>query len=254
MRHRLRTLALKLVTGSAAEPWLRWAYHRLARTQGARYDRETTAVMRRVLTPTSNCADVGCYRGSILSQMLALAPHGRHFAFEPVPDNYRYLTERFPKARVFDVAVADYHGLAVFQHVVGRSARSGLRRVKYPDPDQPIDQIRVSVDTLDRTIPSDVKLHFLKVDVEGAELAVLRGGAAVIERSRPVVMFECGSERAADYGVTPEQFYDVVRGELDLEVSLMRRWLDGRAALSRPEFCDLLYAKAEFCFLAYPGA
>lgn len=252
MRHRLRTLTLRLVTGSPVEPWLRWAYNRLARTQGARYDRETTAVMRRVLTPTSNCADVGCYRGAILSQMLTLAPQGRHFAFEPVPENHRYLVARFPTAQVFDVALADHEGQAVFQHVVGRSARSGLRRVKYPDPNQPIDEIRVRVDTLDRIIPPDVRLDFLKVDVEGGELPALRGGAAVIRRSRPMVMFECGSERAADYGVTPEQFYDVLREDLGLQVSLMRRWLDGRDALSRTEFCDLLYAEVEFCFLAYP--
>jgi len=53
VRHRLRTLTLKLVTGSPVEPWLRRAYGRLGRTQGAQYDRETAAVMQRVLTPAS---------------------------------------------------------------------------------------------------------------------------------------------------------------------------------------------------------
>jgi FkbM family methyltransferase len=251
MRHRLRTLALRLVTGSPVEPWLRRVHDRLARSRGAQYDRETVAVMRRLLTPASNCVDVGCYRGGILRRMVALAPYGRHFAFEPVPENYRYLTARFPTVHVFNLALADYHGDAVFQHVVGRPARSGLRRVTYPDPDQEIGEILVPVDTLDRVIPADTTIDFLKIDVEGAELQVLRGACAVIRRSRPVVMFECGSERAASYGVQPEGMYDLLRDELRLEVSLMRRWLEGRAGLSRREFCHLLYAKREFCFLAY---
>jgi FkbM family methyltransferase len=252
MRHRLRTLTLKLVTGSPAEPWLRHAYGRLARTQAARYDRETAAVMRRVLTPASNGIDAGCYRGGLLHEMVALAPHGRHFAFEPLPEHHRYLVARFPTVRVFDVALADAPGQAVFQHVVGRPARSGLRRVEYPDPGQSIEEIAVSVDTLDRAVPADVKIDFLKIDVEGAELAVLRGGAQLIRRWRPVVMFESGWERAATYGATPEQLHEFLTEELDLAVSLMRRWLDGEPALSRRDFCSLLYAKAEFCFLAYP--
>jgi len=254
LRHRLRTLTLRLVTGSPVEPWLRRTHSRLGRSQGARYDRETAAVMRRVLTPTSNCADIGSYRGSILREMVALAPHGRHFAFEPVPGNYRYLATQFPTVHVFNVALADHEGEAVFQHVVGRPARSGLRRVTYPDPHQEIDEIRVNVDTLDRIMPADVKLDFFKIDVEGAELQVLRGATDVIRRSRPMVMFECGSERAAAYGVQPEHLYDSLSEDLGLRVSLMRRWLDGGGSLSRQEFCDLLYAKAEFCFLAYARA
>lgn len=245
---------VRLVTGSPVEPWLRRMHGRLARSQGARYDRETAAVMRRVLAPTSNCADIGSYRGTILREMVALAPRGRHFAFEPVPDNYRYLATQFPTVHVFNVALADYDGDAVLQHVVGRPARSGLRRVAYPDPHQKIDEIRVNVGTLDRIIPADVKLDFLKIDVEGAELPVLRGATDVIRRSRPMVMFECGSDRAAAYGVQPEHLYDVLSEDLGLRVSLMRRWLDGGDSLSRQEFCHLLYARVDFCFLAYARA
>jgi FkbM family methyltransferase len=239
--------------GSPAEPWLRRAHGRLARGQGARYDRETSEVMRRVLRPASTCVDVGSYRGAILRQMVTLAPRGRHFAFEPVPENHRYLQAHFPTAHVARIALADYHGEGVFHHAVGRPARSGLRRVAYPDPGQATQAIPVVVDTLDRSLPADTSIDLLKIDVEGGELAVLRGGASVIRRSHPVVVFECGSERAAVYGVRPEQLYDFLRHDLGLQVSLMRRWLDGRAGLHRAEFCELLDAELEFCFLAYAG-
>lgn len=245
---------LRLVMDTPLEPWLRRVHGRLARSQGARYDRETAAVMRRVLTPASNCADIGSYRGSILQDMVALAPRGRHFAFEPVPANYRYLAKRFPTVSVFNLALADYDGETGFQHVVGRPARSGLRRVAYPDPRQEVDEIRVNVKTLDQIIPADVKLDFVKIDVEGAELQVLRGASEVIRRSRPMMVFECGSERAAAFGVKPEEVYDVLTEDLGLQVSLMRRWLDGGDSLSRHEFCHLQYAKVEFCFLAYVRA
>lgn len=252
MHHQLRALALRLLTGTRVEPWLRRAYERIAWGQGARYDRETMAVMRRVLTPTSACADVGCYRGALLEEMVALAPNGRHFAFEPLPSHYDYLRSRFATVQVFNTALADYDGFAVFQHVVGRPARSGLRRVPYPDPSQPVEEIKVTVTGLDRLIPDDIRLDFLKIDVEGAELQVLRGGTRVIRRSRPMVVFEAGYERSEVYGSHPEDLYDFVTDELRLEVSLMRDWLAGGDHLSRHEFCRRLYANIDFCFLAHP--
>jgi FkbM family methyltransferase len=40
-------------------------------------------------------------------------------------------------------------------------------------------------------IPADVPVVFIKIDVEGAELEMLRRSTTILRRWRPVVYFEC---------------------------------------------------------------
>ncbi len=60
------------------------------------------------------------------------------------------------------------------------------------------DPLAVSVRaiTLDQLYP-DGSPDFIKIDVEGAELKVLRGAQALIARSRPALMFECDHDQEA---------------------------------------------------------
>lgn len=254
MIHRLRRLALQFVSGTPLEPAARRLYARLAHTRGTQYDRETSLVMARCLRRDSNAIDVGCYRGEILREMLRLAPGGTHFAFEPVPDNCAYLVRQFPAARVFPLALADYRGEATFHHAVGRPARSWLRRVRYPDERQEVREIKVRVDTLDGVIPADMRIAFIKIDVEGAELQVLRGGRESIRRCRPAIVFEYGREGAEFYDTRPEHLYELLGGELGLRLSTMARWLAGQAPFDGAEFARHCGARLDFYYMAYPDA
>jgi FkbM family methyltransferase len=252
VKHFLRKLIVEATVATRLEYSLRAAYRGLSRSQSVKYDRELIEVLRRSLRKDSNCIDVGCYRGDFLRQMVKLAPQGSHLAFEPVPENFQYLTRTFPGARVLNMALSDKVGEATFNVAVGRTARSGLRKVEYPDPKQEIREVQVRVDTLDNVVGSK-RVDFIKVDVEGAEFRVLRGGRELIGRDRPMLVFEHGHERAKYFGDTPEELFDLLVGELGLAVSLMERWLQGAAPMVRDEFCRHVYQKLEFCFVAYPG-
>jgi hypothetical protein len=52
--------------------------------------------------------------------------------------------------------------------------------------------------TLDELCPVDFP-DFIKIDVEGAELTVLRGGEAMLSRAYPALMFECDQDKEALY-------------------------------------------------------
>ncbi|HEY7465579.1 MAG TPA: FkbM family methyltransferase, partial [Dehalococcoidia bacterium] len=116
------------------------------------YDREKTEVMKRILGAGSNCIDVGAYRGEVLEELLRLAPRDHHFAFEPLPENHAYLTRRFESVTVLDIALSDHAGIATFQFIRSRPARSGLLRVEYPE-EEDIEELVVRADTLDNVIP-----------------------------------------------------------------------------------------------------
>src|SRR5262245_20104910 len=138
-----------MLEGSPLEPLARRVYqqvHAMGRPraqQSLRYDRDTERIMARVLRTDSCCADVGAHRGSLLEVMLQLAPRGRHFAFEPVPQLAAKLRRCFPRAEVHEVALSDVTGQDTFYHVVDDPGRSGLRRLPNVAADATVREITV---------------------------------------------------------------------------------------------------------------
>jgi FkbM family methyltransferase len=219
--------------------------------KNARYDRETVEVLGRILSLDSNCIDVGAHEGAILRRLVELAPRGKHFAFEPLPMQAARLREHFPGATVCEVALSDSSGTTTFQHVVSRPGYSGLRRREYPRLDERVETIVVHTTTLDATVPETLPVTFVKIDVEGAELLVLRGAVKTLTRWLPYVVFEHGLGAADHYGTRPEEVYDLFRA-CGLRVSLMSDWLARRDALTRRQFARQFDRKLNFYFLAHP--
>jgi FkbM family methyltransferase len=250
----VKEIAKKLFIGTRFEPPLRRLHHALTGDRGSLYDLQTVRVMRRVLRPDSNGIDVGCFEGGMLKHLLRLAPRGRHVAFEPIPERFERLRRAFAGAPV-DVnpfALADRPGEATFVHVLRYPAMSGLRRRVDLAPDEATSELRVPVETLDRVLPPGFDVALVKIDVEGGELGVFRGGIETLRRTRPVVVFESGLGGAGSYGVAPEEIYDTVVRAIGLKISLMGDWLAGGAPLSSAAFAEEFHTGRNFYFLAHP--
>jgi FkbM family methyltransferase len=250
----------QLIIGSPFEGIARKAHRLLfkpaplsaAAMKNTAYDEQTFAVMRRTLSNSSNCVDVGCHKGSMLEEMLRLAPAGTHYAFEPIPSLYRELIPSFPGVKIYDIALSDSVGEASFQYVDSNPPYSGLRKREYPRSEI-IEEIKVKTDLLDNLIPEDSPIAFIKIDVEGGELQVLKGAASTIRRTRPVIVFEHGLGAADYYGTTPQQVYDFFAEESDLKLSLMEDWLSANDPLTREGFIARFHA-GEFYFMAHPAS
>ena len=214
------------------------------------YDQQTVEVMERVLRPDSNCVDVGCHRGDILRSILLLAPNGRHCAFEPIPALYESLKIAFPSVQMFNLALSDTEGEASFQHVTTNPAYSGLRRRRYERDSEIVEQILIRTAPLDTVLPKDFRMDFLKIDVEGAELQVLRGGLQTIARCRPVIVFEHGLGASDYYGTQPEMVYDLLCKDCARQIFIMASWLEGGAPLTRMEFVRQFTTGENYYFMA----
>jgi len=160
------------------------------RRRNRRDDELFVTLCAAVLRADSNCVDVGANEGHLLRHVVRLAPHGCHVAFEPVPELAAALAQEFPGCDVRQVALADHRGSAAFVHDLHAPSLSGFQRGSHR-PEASRDLI-VTVDSLDMALPDDLRPALVKVDVEGAELPVLRGARATLARARPVVVFEHG--------------------------------------------------------------
>jgi FkbM family methyltransferase len=147
------------------------------------------------LTADSNCIDIGASRGSVLEMIEERAPNGEHHAFEPIPHRASRLCETFPTVTVHQVALADAPGTAEFTVVEldKYDGYSGIARSLPPLPaDWPTHSTIVDTARLDDLLPADYVPRFIKIDVEGAELGVLRGAQRILGEHRPILFMEHG--------------------------------------------------------------
>lgn len=207
------------------------------------------AVLARILWEDSNCVDVGSHRGGILRECVRRAPRGRHVAVEPLPDLAARLRRRFPGVEVLEAAASDRAGEAAFHHVLEAPGLSGLRRTGYPAGAGPVEALRVRTVRLDDVLPPDLPIHLLKVDVEGAELAVLQGAERTIATWRPFILFECEPGSAAAFATEPAALHALLAGRHGLGIYR----LDGTGPLSREAFVRLVEQGEAWNFLAAPA-
>ncbi len=215
-----------------------------------KYDFQTTELIRTHLKKNSNCIDIGANLGHILMEIVAAAPKGQHFAFEPIPDLYTSLKKRFSKnTTVFNYALSSKKGTATFNYYPGRPAVSGFRERSNLGNVEP-QLLSVQMEKLDDIIPENLPIDLIKIDVEGAEYEVLQGAKKVMQKNKPIVLFECGIGGADVYGTSPDQIFDLFH-ECGLGVSTIEYFNARKKPFSKEEFNGQFFKNYNFFFIAY---
>lgn len=223
----------------------------IALTQGERIDRTTAVIIRQVLDTDSNCVDVGAHKGEILDMMRAAAPQGHHYAFEPLPHLYETLLKRYtdPKLHIFPNALSDKAGQSTFQYVRSNPAYSGILQREYDRPNEQIEEITVELRRLDDCIDENTPIHFMKIDVEGAELLTLKGASRILAKNKPFILLEHGRKGSAIYGYDAGDLYDFLT-EKGYQLYTLDGYCHKQAALSRDKIMDHYEKEDEFYFVA----
>lgn len=156
--------------------------------------------------------DVGCHKGAYTYWMRRrVGATGQVFAFEPQPRQVAYLQQAFATLPFENVvlvpmALSDTIGRATLNVPAGAgqthaaslepSAAGGVQHKAWSD------RIDVGVTTLDDFFSTQPRgPNFLKIDVEGHELAVLRGGHMTLAKHRPILLLECEARHRTDGNV-----------------------------------------------------
>lgn len=160
-----------------------------------------------VALPKSNAlfVDVGAHVGSMLGQVHRHNRSVSLFGIEAVPSKAQALKQLFPKAEIHNCAAGETDGETAFYVDTERSAYSSMLSGVGQ-------KIVVPMKRLD-TLLGDRIVDILKIDVERAELQVLKGAESVIAKSRPLITFESagrvGPDEEALFGWFADHDYGV---------------------------------------------
>lgn len=138
--------------------------------------------------PNKEAADIGASEGWYTYQLLR---HCRFVhAFEPQPRLAKKLAYelRTERVRVEQVALSSEFGVAQLRVPRGVHQRSTIEADNPLEDAGDVEVFDVPLRPLDSFHLND--LGFLKIDVEGHELAVLGGATRTLQTSRPVVLIE----------------------------------------------------------------
>lgn len=136
--------------------------------------------------------DIGGHVGLVALPMSStLAPNGKVFVFEPAAANYKYLNKH--------VIINKAHNISLYNCLIGdenfdsvpfyeRDEATGMNSlVIKKDREQYIKTNRKQI-TLDSFFEnSPLKPELIKIDVEGAEIKVLKGGIQTLKKFKPLI-------------------------------------------------------------------
>jgi FkbM family methyltransferase len=160
---------------------------------GGAYEPHVTKLLASIVRNDSVCLDIGANIGAISLVLGRLARAGRVYAFEPGATNYQFLVDNIETNhlaniapvnvglldRTTDVEFCYVESVAGCSFIPGNDVREGVIE-------------RIHCVTLDQWVIDErlTRLDVVKLDAEGAEIAVLQGGSATIARFRPALVIE----------------------------------------------------------------
>lgn len=186
------------------------------------------------LLPMYNCIDIGSHLGFTLEQFKQKANLGTHLAFEP--DKYKadLIADRYKadhRVKVHNMALSDFQGSAFLNFSSQGEGYSSL--AKGSDGEA----VAVRVEMLDDMVSPMLRYNFIKIDVEGAELPVLKGAKKLLKRDSPTILFEC-CQIPKDFNYTHEHLYNFLTRDMDYSIYKVRDAIGRRNKVSLQEFQD----------------
>ena len=143
------------------------------------------------------CYDIGGYKG-YYAGVMAIKGAKEVFVFEPMPANAEKIKKLIAlnpslPVRLKEYAVSDSNGTAVFK-LMPEETMGKLEASSFQQSDEALTELKVNCITLDELVKTGVpEPDFIKIDVEGAEEFVLKGGLELLQRKKPFLMIEVHS-------------------------------------------------------------
>lgn len=208
--------------------------------------------VQRFLQPGMTVLDIGAHHGfyTLLASRM-VGPRGKVLAVEASPRERKRLVRHLQINGCRNVHVEGY--------ALGETKRtadlflmdglqSGSNSLCLPATSGPIETVQVEVERLDRVLEERHigNVDFIKMDVEGAELSVLKGAKDLLSRKpRPVILIEVQDVRTQPWGYPARE---IIQFLADIGYFWFRPLPDGRI-----EKMDATQERYDGNFIAFPA-
>jgi len=170
-------------------------------------------LLSKILSPGMIFLDIGANFGlySLVASQL-VGNDGRVLAVEPNPVAAVYLKRNIQlnlarNVLVFEKALSDVaERKALWIHELDPFGSSSLSRSRMSSS-----AVEVETTTLDALCCDLPRLDLIKIDVEGWETKVLRGGVQTLRRWSPMLIFEVSPKRYKDAGADPREAFSILK-------------------------------------------
>ncbi len=192
------------------------------------HHKDLLPALRHLIAPDAVVFDVGAHAGQFTKLFSKLARDGTVYAFEPSPYTFAILQSVVRLRRLHNVALvtagvgAEPGTLSLQTPIKARGSLGfGLAHLGESERSEPMHRADVRIITLDSFCAEhDLRPTFIKADIEGWELQMLRGAAGLINDAKPALMLEvidthlrrAGDNRDALFGFLADAGY--VRAEV----------------------------------------
>lgn len=162
-----------------------------------------------------NIVDIGAQIGSYTLYAKFL-PHATFYAFEPFKQSYECLVQNvilngINNVKLFNIALSDtkrddqkfnvcksHNGL----HTLGETP------LRFTDVESHI----IETDTIDNIFyNNNIPVHFIKIDTEGWEINVLKGGTKSIMKWRPIIQLELNGVNLKQCNKTVDDLNEMIK-------------------------------------------
>lgn len=178
------------------------------------HTRNEIAMLGSLLQPGDTVLDVGAHIGTFsIAFAKLLGDGGQVYSFEADTDNFQLLDENIRNNRYCSVVhpvnavVSDREQR--FRKVTPDPNNSGMHYFVPEDAKTPSDQNSLSLDQWSEGIGLQA-CALLKVDVEGAEVSVLRSAQNILQIFRPLVYIEVNQAALAEFGSTVDDIEELL--------------------------------------------
>lgn len=152
---------------------------------------EVITNLRRIAPKIDFIIDVGANSGQFTQVVNHFYPKAKIESFEPIPEFFLKIEKKFASNKniiVHNQALGNEEGeIGFYRNKFGHISsilEISSDNIHYPKEENDLDQIKVKINTLDKLYFSNDKISgvsLLKLDVQGYELEVLKGGKRIIQ-------------------------------------------------------------------------
>ncbi len=181
------------------------------------YEKHIIEIMREILKPGMVVLDIGANIGyhTLISSTL-VGNTGKIYAFEPEPYNFELLLKNievneFKNITPINKALSDNIGTTKLFLDTKSDGKHSLSE-KNVNTNKFIEVEKITLDSFYKSMGENNEIDFIKIDVEGAERLVVKGGEKLLKENDIMIIMEFIPFHIRNLGASPEKLLSLLMG------------------------------------------